>query len=631
MFKRKGRCFLLAPDNGKLRFHSTSLARSAPETLPHSRDHRATLLDPCTRLQSEDANFFAPKFCVLSLLSCKGVSTIRQVHTLIAVTGMLHNLYVVNKLLYMYSYHGALKDAYALFGAMTERDPVSWSVMVGGFAKVGDSSRCYGTFRELIRSGAQPDNYTMPMVTRACRDTSDLQMGRVVQSVAWKNGLSLDRFVCGALVEMYARCGVIEDARQLFAEMPDKDLVTWTVMIGALAESGDADESLDLFDRMRREGIVPDKVAMVNVVHACAKFGALHKAREVHNYIRMRSITLNVVLETAMIDMYAKCGCLGSAREIFETMKEKNVISWSAMIAAYGYHGQGRKALDLFPMMLSSGILPNKITFVSLLYACSHAGLVEDGLRVFSLMQNDYGVEPDVQHYTSMVDLLGRAGRFDEALKLMDHMRVEKDQGLWGALLGACRKHRNVDLAERTAKSLLELKSNNPGHYVLLSNIYANAGRWEDMANIRDLMTKRRLKKVPGWTWIEMANKVYRFAVGDNNHPRSEEIYLFLKNLFEKLELAGYVPDTDFVLHDVDEEGKVGILSTHSEKLAIAFGLLATPEGTCIRISKNLRVCGDCHTFIKFVSAVTKRAIVVRDANRFHHFKEGACSCGDYW
>lgn len=631
MIRRKGRCFLVAPSNGKLRFRSTSLARPAPEALPHSTDHRATSLNPRTHLQCKDANFSVPKFCISSLLNCQGVSTIRQVHALIAVTGMLHNLSVVNKLLHMYSYHRALGDAYALFGVMTERDPVSWSVMVGGFAKVGDSFMCYGTFRELIRSGAQPDNYTLPMVTRACRDTSDLQMGRVVQSVAWKNGLNLDRFVCAALVEMYAKCGVIEDARQLFAEMPDKDLVTWTVMIGALADSGDANESLELFDRMTREGIVPDKVAMVNVVHACAKFGALHKAREVHNYIRMKNITLNVILETAMIDMYAKCGCLGSARGIFETMKEKNVISWSAMIAAYGYHGQGRKALDLFPMMSSSGILPNKITFVSLLYACSHAGLVEDGLRIFSLMQNDYGLEPDVQHYTSMVDLLGRAGRFGEALNLIDHMMVEKDEGLWGALLGACRKHRNIDLAERAAKSLLELKSNNPGHYVLLSNIYANAGRWEDVAKIRNLMTKQRLKKVPGWTWIEVADKVYRFAVGDTNHPRSQEIYLLLKNLCEKLELAGYVPDTDFVLHDVEEEVKIGILSTHSEKLAIAFGLLATPEGTCIRITKNLRVCGDCHTFIKFVSAVAKRVIVVRDANRFHHFEEGACSCGDYW
>ncbi|KDO70478.1 hypothetical protein CISIN_1g0374141mg, partial [Citrus sinensis] len=340
---------------------------------------------------------------------------------------------------------------------------------------------------------------------------------------------------------------------------------------------------------------------------------------------------LDVILGTAVIDMYAKCGSIDSAREIFDRMRQKNVISWSAMIAAYGYHGQGKKALDLFPMMLSSRVLPNRITFVSLLYACSHTGLVEEGLRLFSSMWDDFAVRPDVKHYTCMVDLLGRAGRLDEALKLIESMSVEKDEGLWGALLGACRIHKNVDLAEMAAKSLLERQPQNPGHYVLLSNVYANAGRWQDVAKIRDLMTRRRLKKIPGWTWIEVENKIHQFSVGDSTHPQSEEIYRMLVTLSEKLELAGYIPDTNFELHDVDEEVKVGNLYSHSEKLAIAFGLIATPEGTHIRIMKNLRVCGDCHSFIKHVSAITRRVIIVRDANRFHHFEGGACSCRDYW
>uniref|UniRef100_F6HKM6 DYW domain-containing protein n=1 Tax=Vitis vinifera TaxID=29760 RepID=F6HKM6_VITVI len=381
---------------------------------------------------------------------------------------------------------------------------------------------------------------------------------------------------------------------------------------------------------MREEGVVPDKVAMVTVVFACAKLGAMHKARIIDDYIQRKKFQLDVILGTAMIDMYAKCGCVESAREIFDRMEEKNVISWSAMIAAYGYHGQGRKALDLFRMMLSSGMLPDKITLASLLYACSHAGLVEEGLRFFSSMWEDYSVRTDVKHYTCVVDLLGRAGRLDEAFKLIKSMTIEKDEGLWGAFLGACRTHKDVVLAEKAATSLLELQSQNPGHYVLLSNIYANAGRWEDVAKIRDLMSQRRLKKTPGWTWIEVDNKSHQFSVGDTTHPRSKEIYEMLKSLSNKLELVGYVPDTNFVLHDVDEELKIGILYTHSEKLAIAFGLIATPEHTSIRIIKNLRVCGDCHTFCKLVSEIAGRVIIVRDANRFHHFKEGACSCGDY-
>lgn len=282
-------------------------------------------------------------------------------------------------------------------------------------------------------------------------------------------------------------------------------------------------------------------------------------------------------------------------------------------------------------MMLSSGILPNRITFVSLLYACSHAGLIEEGQRIFNSMWNDYGVRPDVKHYTCMVDLLGRAGRLDEALGLIESMTVEKDERLWGALLGACWIHRRLDLAERVARSLLELQVQNPGHYVLLSNIYANAGKWEDMAKTRDLMTKGGLKKIPGWTWIEVDEKLYQFSAGDKTHPRSNEIYEMLKRLGEKLELAGYVPDTSYVLHDVDEEVKKGLLYAHSEKLAIAFGLLAIPQNYPIRITKNLRVCGDCHIFCKFVSSIERRTIILRDANRFHHFKEGVCSCRDYW
>lgn len=301
------------------------------------------------------------------------------------------------------------------------------------------------------------------------------------------------------------------------------------------------------------------------------------------------------------------------------------------MIGAYGYHGRGREALNVFSMMLSNGLEPNSITFVSLLYACSHSGMVEDGLQLFSLMQEKYGLKPNVKHFTCVVDLFGRSGRLSEATNLIENMNVEKDEGVWGALLGACRIHGHVELAEKAARSLIELQPENPGHYVLLANIYARAGRWEEVARTRELMTHRRLKKVPGWTWTEVDNMIHRFSVGDHTHPRSREIYEKLKCLLEELEAAGYVPDTNYVLHDVDEEHKRGILFTHSEKLATTFALMATPEGTPITIMKNLRVCGDCHTFIKFVSIAKKRSIIVRDTNRFHHFEEGICSCADYW
>ncbi|KAJ7971579.1 Pentatricopeptide repeat [Quillaja saponaria] len=576
-------------------------------------------------------NSLDPKYYISLLLRCSNIFQIRQVHAQLNFNGMIKDLYVANKLLFIYAHHKALTDAYALFNEMKTRDPVTWSVMIGGFAKAGDHLNCFKTFREVMRSGVKPDNYTLPFVIRTCRDTRDLSMGRVIHDIILKYGLQFDHFICAAIVDMYAKCRVIEDAQQLFEKMLNKDLVTWTVMIGAFAECNNAYESWVLFDQMREQGVVPDKVAIVTVVNASAKLGAMHRARLIHDYICRNKFSLDVILGTAMIDMYAKCGSIESAREIFDMMKVKNVITWSAMIAAYGYHGRGKEALDLFPRMLSSGILPNRITFLSLLYACSHAGMVEEGLRFFKLMWDEYAVRSDVKHYTCVVDLLGRAGRLDEAFNLIKTMTIAKDEGLWGALLGACRTHGHIELAEKAAESLLQLEPRNPGHYVLLSNIYAKAGKWENVAKIRDQMTQRRLKKIPGWTWIEVGDKTYQFSVGDSTHPWSKKIYGKLGNLSKKLELAGFVPDTNFVLHDVEEEVKLGMLYTHSEKLATAFGLIATPEGTPIRITKNLRVCGDCHTFIKLVSAIEKRDITVRDANRFHHFKEGACSCGDYW
>ncbi|MED6182153.1 hypothetical protein PIB30_025871 [Stylosanthes scabra] len=510
------------------------------------------------------------------------------------------------------------------------RDTTTWSVMIGGFAKVGDYASCYATFREILRCGVTPDNYTLPCLVRICRDRKDLRMGHVIHCVVLKDGLHLDHFVCASLVDMYTKCAAVDDARWLFDRMLSKDLVTWTVMIAAYADCN-AYESLVLFDRMREEGLVPDKVAMVTVVNACAKLGAMHRAKFVNDYILRNSFSLDVILGTAMIDMFAKCGSVEYAREVFDRMKERNVITWSSMIAAYGYHGRGKEAIDLFHMMLSCGMLPNRVTFVSLLYACSHAGLIEEGLRFFDSMWEEHAIRPDVKHYTCMVDLLGRAGRLDDAIRLIEAMNVEKDERLWSALLGACRIHKNMELAEKAADSLLELHPQNPGHYVLLSNIYAKAGKWEKVARFRDMMTQRNLKKVPGWTWIEVDNETHRFSVGDRSHPQAEAIYEILMNVIKKLEMAGYVPDTDFVLQDVEEEVKQEMLYTHSEKLAIAFGLISIPDGDPIRISKNLRVCGDCHTFSKMVSAVMRRSIVVRDANRFHHFREGSCSCGDYW
>ncbi|KAK1420768.1 hypothetical protein QVD17_22621 [Tagetes erecta] len=628
MFKLKNqRLFTANPSLKPQKFCSVACALSISDDDHQFYKQKPPILSP----QLQETSNLDPKFYLSALINCKNLQQIKSLHTQLSVNGLLNDSFLINKLLYVYVRYNALDDAHNLFDKMPERNPVSWSVMVGGFAKAGRYMKCFDTFREYIRSGQQPDVYTLPSVIRVCRDTQNLKMGRVVHHIVHKFGLHMNTFICAALVDMYAKCGVIDDARKLFDKMTDKDLTTWTVMMGAYAASGNPNESLVLFDQMQEHGVVPDKISMVTIVNACAKLGAMNKAKVIHDLIQKQNHSLDMILGTAVIDMYAKCGSIDFAREIFDKMREKNVITWSTMIAAYGYHGQGQKALDLFPLMSKNRIKPNNVTFVSLLYACSHSGLVQEGLKIFSLMQEKFFIKPDVKHYTCMVDLLGRAGKLDQAFNMIENMTVEKDVGLWSALLSACRMHNHVEMAQKAAESLLEIQPHNPSHYVMLSNIYAKAGKWENMAKIRVQMTNKNLKKTPGFTWVEAQNSVHKFSSGDHSHCESKEIYERLKSLIEKLEVSGYVPDTEFVLHDVNEELKLGNLYAHSEKLAVVYGLISTPERTTIRMTKNLRVCGDCHTFMKFVSVVEQREIIVRDAKRFHHVREGVCSCGDYW
>jgi pentatricopeptide repeat protein len=329
--------------------------------------------------------------------------------------------------------------------------------------------------------------------------------------------------------------------------------------------------------------------------------------------------------------MYSKCGSIEDAFQTFDVMSERNVISWNAMIAGCAQHGCGKEALKLFAQMPQAGIEPDHISFVSALSACSHSGLVDEGLQLFDSMCRDYCIAPREVHYACMIDLLGRAGRLDEARDFMKTIPFAPDAYVWGALLGACRLYGNIDLGKHAAECLFQLEPHNAAKYVLLSNIYAAAGRWDDVAKVRKIMKDRGVQKQPGCSWIEVKNKVHTFMVEDKSHPQTEEIYSTLEELARQMEAAGYVPDTNFVLHDVEMEQKEHSLYHHSEKLAIAFGLISTLPGLPVRIIKNLRVCGDCHTATKFISKIVEREIIIRDANRFHHFKDGLCSCGDYW
>jgi pentatricopeptide repeat protein len=301
------------------------------------------------------------------------------------------------------------------------------------------------------------------------------------------------------------------------------------------------------------------------------------------------------------------------------------------MIVGYGMHGYGENALKVFYQMQLENMKPDHITFVGVLSACTHAGLLDEGLQYFDIMKRDYSISPRVEHYACIVDLLGRAGNLQEAYDFIKEIPFEPGPVVWGGLLGACRIHSNVELGECVAKLLFEIEPNNASNYILLSNIYAEAGRWQDVAKVRMTMKEKGLKRRPGCSWIKVKNRVHAFHAGDTSHPQWEKIYAMLEILARQVKDAGYMPNTRFALHDIEEEEKEYLLCSHSEKLAIAFGLINTCPGTPLHIINNLRMCGDCHSVTKFISRIVEREMIVRDANRFHHFKDGLCSCGDYW
>uniref|UniRef100_A0A0E0QBS2 DYW domain-containing protein n=1 Tax=Oryza rufipogon TaxID=4529 RepID=A0A0E0QBS2_ORYRU len=433
------------------------------------------------------------------------------------------------------------------------------------------------------------------------------------------------------MIHGYAMRGEVGLAREIFDGTEDRDAFSWSSMISAYAKSRRSKEALELWREMHAASIIPDCITLVSVVSACSDLGALAVGAEVHRFVESNRIELDLKLGTALIGMYAKCGDIESAQRVFDRMPEKDVQTWSSMIIGLANHGLGHESLSLFSKMISEGMKPNGVTFVGVLIACTHVGLVSEGKKYFRSMNEVHGIEPTVEHYGCMVDLLGRSGHVEEARQLIRSMTFEPDTIIWRALLGACRIHKNVEIAEEAMAKLRVLDPLGDGHYVLLSNIYAQANSWEGVAEMRKTIRRDNIQRIPGRSSIEWDEKIHEFVSGDRLHPRSKEIYRVLEEMMDRLKQAGYKPMTGLVLQDIDEQSKERSLAEHSEKLAIAFALLTTPARSTIRITKNLRACEDCHSAMKLISLVYDRKLIVRDRNRFHHFSEGQCSCKDYW
>ncbi|XP_052168155.1 pentatricopeptide repeat-containing protein At4g02750 [Oryza glaberrima] len=559
-----------------------------------------------------------------------------------------------NALMSGYVQWGKMSEARELFDRMPGRDVVSWNIMVSGYARRGDMVEA----RRLFDAAPVRDVFTCTAVVSGYAQNGMLEEARrVFDAMPERNAVSWNAMVAAyiqrrmmdeakelfnmmpcrnvaswnTMLTGYAQAGMLEEAKAVFDTMPQKDAVSWAAMLAAYSQGGCSEETLQLFIEMGRCGEWVNRSAFACVLSTCADIAALECGMQLHGRLIRAGYGVGCFVGNALLAMYFKCGNMEDARNAFEEMEERDVVSWNTMIAGYARHGFGKEALEIFDMMRTTSTKPDDITLVGVLAACSHSGLVEKGISYFYSMHHDFGVTAKPEHYTCMIDLLGRAGRLAEAHDLMKDMPFEPDSTMWGALLGASRIHRNPELGRSAAEKIFELEPENAGMYVLLSNIYASSGKWRDARKMRVMMEERGVKKVPGFSWIEVQNKVHTFSAGDCVHPEKEKIYAFLEDLDMRMKKAGYVSATDMVLHDVEEEEKEHMLKYHSEKLAVAYGILNISPGRPIRVIKNLRVCGDCHNAFKYISAIEGRLILLRDSNRFHHFRGGSCSCGDYW
>ncbi|WOK91555.1 pentatricopeptide repeat-containing protein [Canna indica] len=557
---------------------------------------------------------------------------------------------------------GSLDEARRLFDEMPTRNVVSWTTVIAGHAKAGRASEAVRLFKEMLSDNIAPDTVSMVAVLSACAQLRDVQLGKWVHQLVFEKRIGISSNLAVALIDMYAKGGDIKSAHQIFDSMAHKSIPAWNAIIDGYCKMGYIDvghslfermdapdiisfnsmitgyiqssrlkEALLLFARLRVSGLQPDRFTLVGLLTACAGLGALSQGKILHAQIEEGFVKRDVFLGTALLDMYAKCGKMDQAMLVFDRLEERDAQTWTVIISGLATNGMGHVAIEHFCLMKDKGIKPNAVAYVSVLTACSHSGLLEEGRMFFDEMSTQYKITPEIEHYGCMVDLLGRLGHLEEAVELIENMPMEPNAVIWGSMLSACRLHKNTDLAEKATMHILELEPQEDAAYVQLYNIYVDNKRWADACKIRRLMEDRGVKKTAGYSSITIVGQVHKFIAGDQMHPEIMEIQTMIGEMTKRLKSAGYSPITEQISLEMDEEEKEQALFTHSEKMAIAFGIMKLPSNLPIHVIKNLRVCEDCHSAIKLISKIWNREIVVRDRSRFHHFRDANCSCNDFW
>ncbi|XP_027173321.1 pentatricopeptide repeat-containing protein At2g27610 [Coffea eugenioides] len=593
--------------------------------------HDLEALDVFYRMRLSGLNLtqmtFAPAIKLCARL--RELTFARQLHSRVIRHGFEFDPNISTALMVSYTKCGEMDDALKLFSVVQRgQSVVSWTAMISGYLQNGGKEQAVELFGQMRREGVSPNHFTYSAILTAHPVISLFQMHAVVIKTNYENVPSVGT----ALLDAYVKIGNANEAAKVFDMMEDKDIVAWSAMLAGYAQAEDTESAVRVFCQMAKEGVRPNEYTFSSVINACnTPTAAVEQGKQFHASSIKSGYNNALCVSSALVTMYAKRGNIESANEVFKRQKERDLVSWNSMISGYAQHGYGKKALMVFEDMRRKKLAMDNITFIGVISACTHAGLVKEGENYFDMMVKDLQIPPTMETYSCMVDLYSRAGMLEQAVALINGMPFPAGATVWRTLLAACRVHRNIELGKLAAEKLISLQPQDSAAYVLLSNLYAVAGNWKARAKVRKLMDLRKIRKEIGYSWIEVKNKTYSFVAGDVSHPLSDRIYMKLEELGIRLKDAGYQPDTNFVLHDVEDELKETILSQHSERLAIAFGLIMTSPGIQIQIVKNLRVCGDCHTVIKLISKIESREIIVRDSNRFHHFKGGLCSCGDYW
>ncbi|KAK6940275.1 E motif [Dillenia turbinata] len=566
----------------------------------------------------------------------------RQLHGYIVKYRIESDTSIGNSLCSLYSKCGSLKSAVRSFWRIREKNVISWTTVISACGDNGDAGMSLKLFTQMLCEGIEPNEYTLTSALSSCCTMLALRSGKQIHSLSVKLGYGSNLPVKNSVMYLYLKCGCVDYAQKLLNGMQSISLVTWNATIAGHAQvmelakdeysaRSSGTEALNIFTKLNRSGHKPDLFTFSSVLTVCSGLMALEQGEQIHAQTIKTGFLSDVVVGTALVNMYNKCGSIEKASKAFVEMTMRTLISWTSMITAFCQHGWCQQALQLFEDMRLAGVRPNKVTFMGVLSACSRAGMVDEALRYFEMMRNEYKIRPGMDHYACLIDMYVRLGQLVEAFDFVQKMEFEPNEFIWSMLIAGCRSHGNLELGFYAAEKLVELQPKDTETYIMLLNMYLSAGRWKDVSRLRKLMKDEKIGKLRDWSWISIKDKTYSFKANDSLHPPSSDIEELLSDLLEKAKGLGY--ESHETSEVTDEEGQeMAFYSTfhHSEKLAVAFGLLNTSNLVPIRVTKSISICRDCHNFIKLVSLLTAREIIIRDSKQLHKFVDGQCSCGDF-